>query len=100
MIREKRQERDRRGIEEGEDGREGEELQSTHIVSHLEEVLEAAVHPVVVHGHEECVDDDAERDEQLHKWVKHQQLHQLGKLIPEPTTVPHTEDVNAFQQIL
>lgn len=72
----------------------------THIVSHLEEVLEAAVHAVVVHGHEERVDDDAEGDEQLHEGIKHQQLHQLGKLFPGPATVPYTEQVNAFQQIL
>lgn len=44
----------------------------THIVSHLEEVFEAAVHAVVVHGHEERVDDDTQRNEQLHERVEHQ----------------------------
>ena len=76
-----------------------EDLHYTYIVSHLEEVVETTVHAVVVHGHEERVDDDTQRDEQLHKRVEHQQLHQLCKLIPIGTTVPHTEDVNGFQQI-
>lgn len=73
---------------------------NTYIVAHLEKVLEAFVHAVMVHCHEEGVDDNTESDEQLNEGIKHQELDKLCKLDPHPTAVPHTKYVDNFQQQL
>lgn len=71
----------------------------TYVVSSLQEVFKILVHAVVVHGHEECVDGDTESDEQFHKWIKDNGLNKFCKSDPNPTTVPDTEEVDAFHQV-
>lgn len=51
----------------------------------------------MVQGHEECVDDNAQRDEQLDERVEHDERHVLLELEPQPAAVPHAEYVDPAQ---
>ena len=50
-----------------------------YIVSVLECVVHSRVHVVVVEGHEEGVDDDAQRDEQVNERVEDDERQILQK---------------------
>lgn len=65
----------------------------TYVVSTLECLIHIFVHIVVIERHEQRVHDDTQGDEQLHERIKHQQGDVLLKLQPQPTAVPHTEEI-------
>lgn len=69
----------------------------THVIARFENSLHIFVHIVVVQRHEERIDDDAERDEELYERVKDQQGHVLLKLEPEPAAVPDAKDVDTTE---
>lgn len=75
-------------------------MHDTHIVATFERLLHVFVHVVVVERHEQRVDYDTQGDEQLHERIEHQQSHVLLKLQPQPTAVPHTEEVYRLHQAL
>lgn len=52
----------------------------------------------MIQGHEQCVDDDTQCDEELDKWIKHDPCDPLLQLQPAPTTVPDAERVDAFER--
>ena len=54
---------------------------------------------IMIHGEEEDVDDDAERDEQLSEGVKDDEGHDLADTDPAAAAVPYAEDVNHVLQI-
>lgn len=54
---------------------------------------------MVVHGHEEGIDHDTERDEELHERVEDNERNDLLKAQPALTTVPNAEDVYALEAI-
>lgn len=53
---------------------------------------------MVVESHEEGVDDDTQRDEELHKGIEHNEADQFLQLDPRPAAVPNTERVHAGRQ--
>lgn len=53
---------------------------------------------MVVHGHEGCVHDNTQSDEELHERIEHEQVNKFRKLDPYPATIPDTEDVHHFLQ--
>lgn len=52
---------------------------------------------MMIQRHEERIDDDAERDEELYEWIKDQQGHVLLKLEPEPAAVPDAKYVDTTE---
>lgn len=50
-------------------------------------------HGVMLHGHEECVEDDADGDGQVHKRVHHDQVDDLLDLYPRGEALPDEEGV-------
>lgn len=69
----------------------------THVIARFENSLHIFVHIVVIQCHEERIDDDAERDEELYERVKDYQGHVLLKLEPEPAAVPDAKDVDTTE---
>ena len=52
----------------------------------------------MVQCHEERVDDDAERDEELDERIEDQQGYPLLELEPDPTTIPNAKYVDTTQK--
>lgn len=69
----------------------------THVIARFENSLHIFVHIVMIQCHEERIDDDAERDEELYERVKDYQGHVLLKLEPEPAAVPDAKDVDTTE---
>lgn len=67
----------------------------TNIVSGLENLLHFPVHIVMVQGHEESVDDDAERDKEFDERVEDYECHPFLELQPHPTTIPNAKNIDA-----
>ena len=61
----------------------------THIVSLCEDLCKCSIHVVVVTGHEGCVDQNAQRDEQVHKGIHNEDLHIVCKLVPAGRALKH-----------
>ena len=59
-----------------------------HQVAHAQHVLEGRGHGVVLHGHEERVEDDADCDGQVHEGVHHHHVHHLLEPQPGGVAVP------------
>lgn len=53
---------------------------------------------MVIQGHEERVDDDAECDEELDERIEDQQRHVLLELEPDPATIPNAKNIDATQK--
>lgn len=53
---------------------------------------------MVIQGHEERVDDDAECDEELDERIEDQQRHVLLELKPDPATIPNAKNIDATQK--
>lgn len=51
---------------------------------------------MVLHGHEQCVEDDADGDGQVHKWVHDDQVHDLLQFDPVGVTLPDEESIGEF----
>ena len=60
------------------------------------------VHAVSFHGHEERVDDDAQRDEEVHERVHNEQLDDVCKLVPTGAAFPAEQQLMtlALQKLL
>lgn len=71
---------------------------NAYIVSGLEHSIHLLVHVVVIQGHEERVDDDAECDEELDERIEDQQRHVLLELEPDPATIPNAKNIDATQK--
>lgn len=71
----------------------------TYKIGILKNFLKVRVHIVMVHCHEQSVDDNAERDEQFHKWIEHNQRDQLLYANPTPATVPHAQNIQTFETV-
>lgn len=67
---------------------------NTYVIARFEHSFHVFVHVVVIQCHEERIDDDTERDEELYERIKDQQGHVLLKLEPEPTAIPDAKDVD------
>lgn len=65
-------------------------------VPHAQHVLKLLRHGVVLHGHEESVEHDADGDAQVHKGVHHHQLDKLLQLHPGMAAIPDQECVGEF----
>lgn len=65
-------------------------------VPNTQHVLKLLRHGVMLHGHEECVEHNADGDAQVHEGVHHHQLDKLLQLPPRETAVPHQERVGKF----
>lgn len=65
-------------------------------VPHAQHVLKLLCHGVVLHGHEESVEHDADGDAQVHEGVHHHQLDKLLQLHPRKAAVPDQECVGEF----
>ena len=57
-------------------------------VSDCEDSVEFFSHGVMLHGHEKGVEDDANRDGQIHKWVHDHHVDNLFDFQPCWTTIP------------
>lgn len=49
----------------------------------------------MVHGHEDGVDDDAERDEEIDKGVHYEELNEVCELVPAREALPVEEQPDA-----
>lgn len=67
---------------------------------HLHATLLVVLDPVVVHGEEGHVDNDAEGDEDLCERVKDEESQELADLDPHATAVPDAEDVDDVFEVL
>ena len=62
---------------------------SSYQVSDAQHAVELVGHGVVLHGHEERVEDDADGDGQIQEGVHHHDLHQLLHPQPAGAALPH-----------
>ena len=63
-------------------------LSPPYQVAHREHVVKVLSHGVVLHGHEEGVEHDADGDAQVHKGVHDNQEDNMLELHPRGTAVP------------
>lgn len=66
-------------------------------VSIVQNLVNVSVHLVVIHCHKECVNNNAQCDEELHEGVKDNEGDQLLDAYPAPAAVPDTENVNKLE---
>jgi hypothetical protein len=52
---------------------------------------------MMVHCHKECINDDAQSDEQLHERIEDDESKDLLNPNPTPTTIPYTKKVNTLK---
>ena len=52
---------------------------------------------MMIHCHEECINNYTEGNEELHEWIKDYCSKNLLGLFPAPAAVPDTEDVYTFE---
>lgn len=69
---------------------------SAYQVPHSQHVLKLLCHGVVLHGHEQCVEHDADGDAQVHEGVHHHQFDKFLQLQPWIAAVPHQKHVGKF----
>ena len=60
----------------------------THVISNLENVHHVVTHASVINGHEACVQDDAQSDEEINKRVHDEQLHDASEALPARAALP------------
>jgi len=75
----------------------------SYIVADDEGSRELIVHSSVFHCHKGCVDDNAQRNEQVDKGIHDEQLNNVSKSVPARTALPakqqvHTLGLNVFLQ--
>ena len=62
-------------------------------IPHWQHVIKLRSHWIVLHGHEDSVENDADGDTQVHKRVHHHKVHPLLKEHPGRTAIPLQKDV-------
>ena len=60
----------------------------THIVSNLKGRFHGWFHPIVLHGHEQRIDNNAQCDEQINKRVHYEEFNVMSKYVPPRTAFP------------
>lgn len=70
-----------------------EQKTSTHQIAYRQHVLKVGRHGVVLHGHEEGVEDDTDSDGQVHEGIHDYQVYNLLDLNPSWGTFPDQECV-------
>lgn len=65
----------------------------SHQVPDREHVLKVRRHWIMLHGHEECVQHDADRDGQVDEGIHHNQIDDLLDLQPFRAALPDQEGV-------
>ncbi|KAI5696073.1 hypothetical protein M8J75_007694 [Diaphorina citri] len=73
------------------------QLKVTHQVSTLQELLHVLVHFMMIQRHEQRIGHNTQRDEQLHKRIKHHERDPLLQFEPGHTAIPHAEDINPLE---
>lgn len=68
----------------------------TNQVASAQDVLEMGSHRVVLHGHEEGVEDNTDGDGKVNKWVHDNQVDDMLDLQPKWKALPDEEDVGKF----
>ena len=48
----------------------------------------------MIHGHEEYIDGDAERDKEFCKWIENENRQSFTDPDPDPCTIPDAENVD------
>lgn len=71
-------------------------LTSPHQISDREHIVELLGHGVVLHGHEEGVEDDADGDGQVYERIHYHHVDQLFHFQPHRAAVPDQEAVGKF----
>ncbi len=66
----------------------------------LHSAVEVVLYAVLVQGHEDDVDDDAERDKELRERIEDDKGKDLADLDPQPATVPDAPDLCALDHVL
>lgn len=66
-------------------------------VAVVEYFVNVFVHLIVIHCHEEGVDDNAQCDEELHEGIKDNEGDQFLDTYPAPAAVPDTENVDKLE---
>ena len=62
----------------------------------MEGVIHAWVHVMMVQGHEGGVDDDAEGDKEINKWIKNYKREELCQFDVTGTTIPNTHNIHTL----
>ena len=65
----------------------------SHQVSNSKNPLKLFSHGVVLHGHEESIEDNTDGDGQVNKWVHDNQVDYVLDLQPDGRALPDEEDV-------
>lgn len=71
-------------------------LGGTYQIPHRQHIVKLRGHGVVLHGHEEGVEHNADSDSQVNKRVHHNKVYPLFKDHPGGTAVPLQEKVSKF----
>ena len=59
-------------------------------------MCQGRTHAGRLHGHEERVDDDAQRDEEIHEGIHDEEFEVVRELIPAGRTLPPEQDLSAL----
>lgn len=65
-------------------------------IPHRQDMFELWRHRMVLHRHEQCIQDDADGDGQVHKRVHNDQVHNLFQFYPVGVTLPDEERIGEF----
>jgi len=78
------------------------ELSRTYVVAVGEGCLQMVVHAVLLHRHEERVDDDTQRDEHVDERIHDKQLDDVSELVPAAAALPAEQQLVtlALQKLL
>lgn len=69
-----------------------------YVIAHFEGAVHLFVHAVVIERHEERVDNNAQRDEELDERVVDEKADELLELDPVRRTVPHAANVQILER--
>ena len=62
----------------------------------MESAVHARVHIMMIQGHEERVDDNAEGNKKINKWIKNYKWEKLGQFDIASTAVPNTHHIHTL----
>lgn len=66
----------------------------TDQIPNTQQLLKLLCHWIMLHSHEDSVEDDADGDGEVHKWIHNNDEEPLLEPSPTATTVPLQEDVS------
>ena len=65
-------------------------------ISYRQDMLKLWRHRMVLHGHKQCIQDNADGDGQVHKRVHNNQVHNLLHFYPVGVALPDEESIGKF----